>query len=154
MDRSKWMGVFSLMGLAAMASPSFAQAPACKLEIAGNDMMQFDRKELRASAACKEVEIVLKHSGKLPLAAMGHNVVLTKTADAQAVSNAGITAGIKNNHVPVGDKRVIAASKMIGGGQTTSVKVPMAGLQKGGDYTYFCSFPGHYGIMKGKFVVQ
>jgi azurin len=36
--------------------------------------------------------LTLKHSGKLAAATMGHNWVLTKTADMQAVSTAGMAA--------------------------------------------------------------
>ncbi|MCS6947380.1 MAG: azurin [Steroidobacteraceae bacterium] len=140
------------------AAQAAAAAPAagklCQLEIAGNDLMQFDKKELRITADCQTVELTLRHTGKLPVSAMGHNVVLTKTADATAVNNAGLAAGLKNDHVPPGDKRIIAYTKLIGGGQTTTIRFSTAGLVKGGDYTFFCSFPGHFGIMRGKFVVQ
>jgi len=68
---------------AAAVKPAAAAVPAaCRLKIAGNDLMQFDRKELRVSSTCREVEVVLKHTGKLPVAAMGHNWVLTRTPDA------------------------------------------------------------------------
>ena len=49
------------------------------------------------------------------------------------------------------DARVLAFTKVIGGGQTTSVKFSTAALKKGEAYTYFCSFPGHSAIMKGTF---
>lgn len=126
----------------------------CKLEIGGNDAMQFDKKEMSVTADCKVVQLTLKHTGKLPISAMGHNWVLTKTADAMPVNNAGLTVGAAKNHVPPGDKRVIASTILIGGGQTTAVSFPTTGLVKGGDYTFFCSFPGHIGLMKGKFLVK
>jgi azurin len=47
---------------------------------------------------------------------------------------------------------VIAHTKVVGGGESTSVKFPVSKLTKGGDYTFFCSFPGHYGLMKGKLI--
>ena len=56
--------------------------------------------------------------------------------------------------MPENDKRVIAHTKVIGGGQTTSVTFPTSKLVKGGDYTFFCSFPGHYGQMRGKLIFQ
>lgn len=123
----------------------------CKLEISGNDMMQFDKKELSAAADCTQIEVALKHVGKLPAQAMGHNWVLTKTADAAAVASAGLTAGLKNNHVPPDDKRVIAHTKVIGGSETTSVKFPASALKKGESYTFECTFPGHSALMKGTF---
>jgi azurin len=126
----------------------------CKLEISGTDAMQFDKKELAIAADCKVVQLTLRHSGKLPISAMGHNWVLTKTADVMPVNNAGLTAGMARNHVPPGDKRVIAFTPVVGGGQSTSISFPTTGLVKGGDYTFFCSFPGHIGLMRGKFLVQ
>jgi azurin len=136
------------------AAKAAAAGKVCKLEISGNDMIQFDKKELAIAADCQSVELLLKHIGKLPVSAMGHNWVLTKTADLTAIANAGLAAGLKNDHVPPNDKRVIAHTKVIGGGQTTSVTFSTAGLQKGGDYSYFCSFPGHFGIMRGKFIIK
>jgi azurin len=45
---------------------------------------------------------VLKHIGKLPKAAIGHNWVLTKAADAQAVAADGVAAGLPGNYVTPG----------------------------------------------------
>jgi azurin len=130
---------------------AFAADKVCKLEISGNDAMQYDKKELSVAADCTQVELTLTHSGKLPAAAMGHNWVLVKTADVTTVANAGMSAGLANNYLTVGDTHVIAATKVIGGGQSASVTFPTAKLTKGGDYTFMCTFPGHYVIMKGPF---
>ena len=43
---------------------------------------------LAVAADCTEVKLTLKHTGKLPAAAMGHNWVLVKTADRQNASAA------------------------------------------------------------------
>lgn len=124
----------------------------CKVEISGNDQMQYDMKEIKVPATCKEVEITLKHSGQLPKTTMGHGWVLAKTADYQALANAGVAAGLANDHVPPGDARVIAHVPLVGGGETKSVKFSTSGLEKGGDYTFFCPFPGHFAVMHGKFI--
>jgi azurin len=145
------LATVALIGAFAVVAPAHAAGKTCKLEISGNDLMQFDKKELAVGADCTEVELTLKHSGKLPAASMGHNWVLSKTADVNALATAGMSAELKNNYVPPGDKRSIAHSKVIGGGETTTLKFSTAGLTKGGDYTYFCSFPGHFALMKGKF---
>jgi azurin len=79
--------------------------------------------------------------------------VLTKTSDAAVVSNAGIAAGAANNYVAPNDKRVIASTKIVGGGQSTSVTFPTSALKAGEDYTFFCNFPGHAALMRGKFIV-
>jgi azurin len=57
--------------------------------------------------------------------------------------------GLAANYVPANDARVIAFTKIIGGGETTSVTFPASKLTKGGDYTFICTFPGHYVIMRG-----
>jgi azurin len=137
----------------ATAAASAAGAKVCKLEITGNDLIQYDRKELRIAADCATVQLTLKHAGKLPAQSMGHNWVLTKTADAAAVATAALKAGPANNHVPPGDKRVIAHTRSIGGGQSDTVTFPVSALQKGGDYTYQCTFPGHAALMRGKLIV-
>ncbi|MBR5939966.1 MAG: azurin, partial [Neisseriaceae bacterium] len=45
------------------------------------------------------------------------------------------------------------ASKVVGGGESTSVKVPVAKIKAGG-FDFFCSFPGHEIKMHGKLTVQ
>jgi azurin len=113
--------------------------------------MQYDKKELAVPASCKEVTVTLKHTGQLPAAAMGHNWTLVATSDLTAVANAGMGAGLAADYVPAGDKRVIAHTKVIGGGQSTSVTFPTAALKSGGDYSFLCTFPGHNALMRGKF---
>ena len=137
--------------LAGGTHAAFAADKVCKLEIAGNDAMQYDKKELAAAADCTQVELTLTHTGKLPAAAMGHNWVLVKTADVTAVANAGMSAGLASNYLTPNDPRVIANTKTIGGGQSASVTFPTSKLTKGGDYSFICTFPGHYVIMKGVF---
>ena len=139
-----------LLGALSVFAPLTHAAKTCELAIEGNDAMQFNKPTLAVAADCTEVKLTLKHSGKLPAAAMGHNWVLTETSAFQAVATAGMSAGLPNNYVPKDDKRVIAHTKVVGGGESTSITFPTSGLKKGGDYTFFCSFPGHWSVMKGK----
>jgi azurin len=139
------------VSLAGGTHAAFAADKVCKLEIAGNDAMQYDKKELDAAGDCTQIELTLTHTGKLPAAAMGHNWVLVKTADVTTVANAGMAAGLPNNYLTPGDPHVIANTKVIGGGQSTTITFPTSKLTKGGDYTFMCTFPGHYVIMKGSF---
>ena len=137
------VGVFAAASGAAMAAPN------CTVEIEGNDAMQFNLKNIDVSKACKDFTVKLKHSGKLPKAAMGHNRVLTNTADVQAVAADGIPAGVANQYVKTGDTRVIAHTKVLGPGESDSVTFSVKKLTATDSYTFFCSFPGHSGIMKG-----
>lgn len=144
----------SIIGLALLGLPSVALANDCKLDVQVGDGLTFAPTSLQVSAAkCKTVTINLKHTGKSPRNAMGHNWVIAETKDAQAVAMAGWSAGLGNEYLPPNDKRVIANTKVIGGGESTSVTFDLSKLKAGGDYTYFCSFVGHFAVMKGKFTV-
>jgi len=133
----------------ALAASSSVFAADCTAEIEGNDAMQFNKATLAVPASCKQFKVVLKHVGKLPKAAMGHNWVLTTAADAKAVATDGIAAGLPKDYLKPADTRVIAATKIIGGGESTEVSLEVGKLKAGESYAYFCSFPGHSGIMKG-----
>ena len=142
-----------LKNLCAATILALASAPVlaaeCSVDIAGNDQMQFDKKEITVSKSCKQFTVNLKHPGKLAKNVMGHNWVLTKQADMQGAVNDGMAAGLDNNYVKAGDTRVIAHTKVIGGGETDSVTFDVSKLAAGQDYAYFCSFPGHFALMKG-----
>jgi azurin len=140
-----------LLLLGALAAPGFARADPCQLEIGGNDQMQYDKQTLTVAASCTQVTLTLHHTGKLPREAMGHNWVLVNGADFDAVANAGMGAGLANDYVAPADKRVLAHTKTIGGGQTTSITFPTSILKAGGDYRYLCTFPGHNILMRGTF---
>lgn len=127
---------------------------ACSVDIEGNDAMQFNLKTIEVAKSCKDFTVNLKHTGKLAKNVMGHNWVLTTSTDMQAAANDGMPAGLDKDYVKAGDTRVIAHTKVIGGGETTSVTFPVAKLAAGTEYTYFCSFPGHWGIMKGTLTVK
>ena len=146
------LSVFILLLTAALAGP--ATAKTCELTITGNDQIQFNKSELTVSSECDEVKLTLEHVGKLPVEQMGHNWTLAKTENWRALAEAGQSTGLENDYLPAGDKRILAHTELIGGGETTSVTLDVSMLEAGGDYTFFCSFPGHWAIMNGKLVVE
>ncbi|RTZ45455.1 azurin [Candidimonas sp. SYP-B2681] len=140
-----------LLAVAILSTISLpALAAECEATIEANDAMQFDVKTMEVPQSCEQFTVTLKHVGKLPSAAMGHNFVLGLTKDQTAINADGMKAGAAANYVQPDDARVIAATKIIGGGESTSVSFPVSKLQAGESYTYFCSFPGHASIMKGE----
>jgi len=146
-----WVRLSCSLMLLGPASLAWGAAKKCPLAIEGNDQMQFSTKELSVDTACTEVALTLKHTGKLPKEAMGHNWVLAKEADVDALVKAGLTAGLANDYVPKDDARVLAHTKVLGGGETTSVTFSTSKLKEGEKYKFFCLFPGHVGIMVGEF---
>lgn len=131
-----------------------AMAEECSVTVTSNDAMQYDTKAITVSSACKEFTVNLTHAGKLPKNVMGHNWVLSKVADKQAIATEGMAAGLDNNYVKPGDARVIASTPIIGGGESTSVTFDVSKLTAGESYLFFCSYPGHNAIMQGNLTVQ
>jgi len=144
----------TFVAIALLSAAGMAQAAGnCTVSLKGDDAMKFDLKEATVSASCPTITLELIHSGKLPVAAMGHNVVVSKTADLAGVARDGMKAGAAGAYVQANDTRVVAHTSLIGGGQKTKVTFPGKKLTAGGDYSFFCSFPGHSTLMKGKLVV-
>lgn len=127
----------------------------CKAVVEGNDAMAFNVSEININKAdCPEFTIELKHVGEMPKETMGHNVVVTKAADKDAVVGEGAEAGLEKDYVKDDDKRVLAHTKLIGGKESAEVKFKTEGFEAGGDYDFFCSYPGHASMMTGKVVVK
>ena len=143
----KTLITLALLAAGGVAAP--AMAADCAVTVEGNDQMQFNVKNIEVPKSCKTYTITLNHVGKMPKSSMGHNIVLTAAADATATAADGMKAGAAADYVKAGDTRVIAHSKVIGGGESTDMVIDVSKLKAGTDYTYFCSFPGHSFIMKG-----
>tara|TARA_Y100001970_G_C14199545_1_gene840275 strand:- start:1655 stop:2098 length:444 start_codon:yes stop_codon:yes gene_type:complete len=125
-------------------------ADVCSVEIQSSDMMRYDKKIINVNHSCKSYKIFLKHSGKLPKNVMGHNLVIIKTDDLNNVtSKISMAHGLNKGYLP-DMSEVIFKSEVIGGGEETILEINPSKLTKGVDYTFFCSFPGHFAIMKGK----
>lgn len=70
-----------------------------------------------------------------------------------ALVNRGMAAGFDSGYLPAGDKRIIAATKIVGGGESTTITFSTSALERCGDYSFFCSYPGHSAMMRGRFQV-
>lgn len=141
-------------GTAPTTAGDAAEVTGCETTIEGNDAMQFNVNSIAIPSSCSEFTINLEHTGQLPEAAMGHNVVITSEADMQGVASDGLAAGADNDYVPQDDDRVIAHTEIIGGGENTSVTFSTSAMQGGGSYMFFCSFPGHSALMKGTISIE
>ena len=122
--------------------------------IESTDAKQFNAASIAVPSSCTDFTIKLVHTGQMPVAAMGHNVVIAAQADMAGVLADGMGAGLDNNYVKPGDTRVVAHTEVIGGGGSTSVTFPVSKLQAGGPFEFFCSFPGHAALMKGTISVE
>ncbi len=123
-------------------------APVKTIILNSNDQMKFDKTEIRVNAG-EKVKLVLNHTGKLAKNVMGHNfVLLTKGTDLAKFATAAINDKA-TEYIP--STGVLAHTKLIGGGESTTIEFTVPAK---GTYDFICSFPGHYAMMKGKFIVE
>lgn len=131
-------------------APTTVENGEVTLEIGGTDQMTFTKDELRVPAGSK-VTLTLTHQGTQPKEAMGHNWVLLKQGtNIQDFAMEAMNAK-DNEYVPADTDAVIASTKVVGGGESVSITFDAPAK---GTYDYICSFPGHFGNMKGKFIVE
>ena len=129
-------------------------AAECKVDVDSTDQMSYNTKEITIDKSCKTFTVNLAHSGSLPKNVMGHNWVLSKTADMAGIATDGMAAGIDKNYLKEGDERIIAHTKIIGAGEKDSATFDVSKLTAGESYQFFCSFPGHNSMMKGAVVLK
>ena len=142
----------STLAAVCLALPAFGEEK--KIEITGNDQMQYSTKTLEATAG-DTVVLTLKHIGKLPKAAMGHNFVLLKVGTKIPEFAMSAAKAAATDYVPTdeeGKKAVIAHTKMVGGGESDTVT--FTAPAEPGAYPYICSFPGHFALMQGVLTVK
>lgn len=125
-----------------------ADAANCAATVESNDAMQFNTKDIQVSKACKEFTLTLKHVGTQPKASMGHNIVIAKAEDMDGVFKDGVAAGPDADYVKADDARIVAHTKLIGGGEESSVTFDPAKLADG-SFKFACTFPGHGALMNG-----
>lgn len=122
-----------------------------ELTIEANDQMKFNLSTLEVAAGSK-VKLTLKNVGELPKEAMGHNWTLLQAGvDLQSFAMAAMAA--KDNDYMPADRMsdVVAHTAILGPKEEQTIEFDAPAP---GSYTYLCTFPGHYGIMKGTFTVR
>ncbi len=142
-----------IITLISAALCQFAIAEEKKIEITGNDQMQFNIKSFEVTEGQKVV-ISFKHIGQLPAAAMGHNVVILKPGTAIPAFATKCATAKDSGYIAQDDEskqQIIAHTKMLGGGEADEITftAPTAG-----EYPFICSFPGHFTIMQGVMTVK
>lgn len=143
--------LLTVLAIFTMAFTGLAQAQdTVEITIEGNDQMRFNMDEIKVEAG-QTVILTLKHVGKLPKAAMGHNWVLLTQGTALPTFASEASKARDNEFIPEGTDQVITHTALIGGGEETTIefKAPAKGT-----YDFVCSFPGHFALMKGKFIVE
>ena len=139
---------FTMLCASILATSVFASN--CEIKIEGSDMMKYDVAEITLDTSCEQTKISLKHAGKLPINAMGHNVVIVEEKNLSKITQQiNFSLGVEKGYLPESED-IIFISAMVGGGDTTELEMDMSKLDKTKSYVFFCSFPGHWSLMRGK----
>lgn len=147
----------------ATEAPAAAEAPGADIPgidtvsitdhivLEGRDDMTYDKMLFKVKAGQK-VTLDFKNVGKLPAAAMSHNVSILKPGtDVQAFGVAAVSAPAPD-HIPTAMKDDdLFHTKMLGPGESDQITFT---LPDAGVYDFICTFPGHFGTMHGKIVAE
>lgn len=118
--------------------------------VEGNDQMKFNTELIRVKAGAP-LELTLKNVGTMPKESMGHNLVILKPGVDLPTFGGEATSAAASEYIPKSAmSSIVAHTKLLGPGEEDKITVT---LEKG-VYDYICSFPGHYGVMKGKIVAE
>ena len=121
------------------------------IQISGNDLMRYSKNKFTVGAGQK-VKLEFKNIGKLPKAAMGHNIVILKKGiDVLGFCNEALKFPNEDYFPKTKKNEVIANTKLLGPGESDIVYFVAPSK---GDYDFVCSFPGHFAMMKGKMTVE
>ncbi len=118
----------------------------------GNNMqnMRFDVKKIKLNKGQK-VKLTLNNVAPEDAAAMKHNFVVTKEADAKSVANKGMKAGEDSGYLPEDKSKILANTEVLDQGEQASITFT---IDEAGTYKYICTYPGHYPTMQGTIKVQ
>ena len=140
--------------VAGMALAVAADAAGPKVvKIKATDAMQYDVKRIEAAAG-EQIEVQLTAVSSMSKQEMAHNfTLLAKNTPIDAFVMEAAMART-TDYIPAAKKNfVLATTALAGGGET--VKVTFNAPKEPGEYTYICTFPGHYlAGMKGVLVVK
>jgi len=122
--------------------------------VTGGQSDQYIILEAIEASPGEEITINLRTISNIPKNAMAHNFVLLELGtDADAFYRASIRASDNEYIAPEYEDRIIAATGMLGDGETDSITFTVP--DEPGEYDYICSFPGHFDAgMVGKLIVQ
>lgn len=145
--------VLTVTSIAFLAPGTAAAQQAKVIEMDGTDRLKFTVTEITARPG-QQITVKLTTVSNMPAAAMSHNfVLLAADADATTVVQASATKADNEYIAPEMEDRILAYTGMAGGGET--VEVTFTAPEKPGEYTYVCTFPGHFlAGMKGTLTVK
>ncbi|QJD97220.1 multicopper oxidase domain-containing protein [Mucilaginibacter robiniae] len=137
---------------ASQSNPAIESEPVNnQIELTANDRMQYSDTLFKVRAG-EKVSLKLTNIGKMPKNSMGHNFTLLKTGtDITKFAIEGMKYRDQDYVSPAFKGSVIAHTALIGPGESTQITFV---IKNKGYYDFICTFPGHYGSMRGKIIAE
>ncbi|UOE49792.1 plastocyanin/azurin family copper-binding protein [Mucilaginibacter sp. SMC90] len=138
--------------IATQNNPAIESTPVNnQIELTASDRMQYSDTLFKVKAG-QQVSLKLTNIGKMPKNSMGHNFTLLKTGtDITKFASEGLKYR-DQDYVPAAMKdSVIAHTPLVGPGESARISFV---IKHKGYYDFICTFPGHYGSMRGKIVAE
>lgn len=133
----------TLLLVALSMNSGFAQSNDVRtITVIGQDNMQFSETLIEAKPG-ETIRIVFEVKSNMPPQAMSHNIaIVDQGVNVEEFVLASMGEPYNEYIAPSFEDQVIAATKMIGGGKTSTIEFTIP--ENPGDYVYVCTFPGHY----------
>ena len=130
-------------------------ASTCSTNLEGNTMMQYSSNNIEVDSSCSVFTIKFKNTSTVAKEYGGHNVIVSSDADFSSLTSLvdPTVHSPENGYLPNSDK-IIAKSPIIGPNESYNVEIDVSRLNSGEKYVFWCSFTGHWGVMKGNLVVK
>lgn len=146
--------LFTFLTILILSSP-FSYASSCSISLEGNTMMQYSSNTIEIDSSCSEFVIKFKNVSTVAKEYGGHNVIVSKDSDFAALTSLvdSTVHSAENGYLPNSNK-LIAKSPIIGPNETYDIKIDVSKLNSSEKYVYWCSFTGHWGVMKGNLVMK
>src|SRR5690554_2359879 len=122
------------------------------ITLESHDNMTYTGGDLFNAKVNGDIKLTLENVGQLPKEAMGHNlVVLTPGTDHAEFSGEAFKAKDEDYVPATFASSIVAHTKLLGPGESDVITFK---IDKVGTYTFVCSFPGHWGTMRGTIIVE
>jgi azurin len=123
------------------------------IRLTGDDKLLYNVTEITAAPG-EKLNIELTNIGTMPRQTMAHNwILLNKPMEVGEVNALAMAASTKPpEFMPDDQSAILAHTKMLGSGEKDTVQITAPATP--GTYPYFCSFPGHFALMRGNLIVK
>ncbi|MFW8566007.1 plastocyanin/azurin family copper-binding protein [Orrella sp. 11846] len=121
----------------------------CEVHLAVGDTLRFSQTQIDVPQNCERFTVELEHIGRLPKTATPQNWVLTTRPYLETVARAAYRAGEINHWTAPNSEHILAATPLIGRGETTRVILDVSSLDTETDYRFLSTVGGHSPRMRG-----